>query len=69
MQTYNDLVELARLCGSNAHYAATPKVARVMWTMAQAYQRKAANRADGQFPYIGPLPALLREDDRWFPGW
>ena len=58
MQTYEDLVELARICAKNAHIADMPEIARELWKMAQEYQRKAAALDSGRLPDIGPPPSF-----------
>jgi hypothetical protein len=43
MLTYDDLVELARLCARNSRMATTRDVADELWRMAREYQAQAAN--------------------------
>ena len=40
--TYNELVDLARLCAYNSRITTDREVARVLWQMANEYQAKAA---------------------------
>ena len=56
MQTYSDLVELARKCASEARFTADRDVARELWRMALEYQYKAAALDNGKLPDVG-LPA------------
>jgi hypothetical protein len=42
MLTYDDLVELARLCARNSRMATTRDVADELWRMAREYQAQAA---------------------------
>ena len=42
MLTYNELVDLARLCTFNSRITTDREVARVLWQMANEYQAKAA---------------------------
>ena len=56
MQTYDDMVELARICAKNAQVTSMPRVARQLWKMAQEYQRLAAELDSGKLPDIGPAP-------------
>jgi hypothetical protein len=55
---YDELVELARLCARNAHFAASDEVAHALWRMAKEYQTKAA--ALGTAPNIGEPPGRVR---------
>jgi len=56
MRTYDDLVELARLCGQNARIAHSREVAGELWKMAVEYQEKAAKLNGGELPDIGKPP-------------
>jgi hypothetical protein len=49
MLTYDELVELARLCAYNSQITTEREVARVLWQMANEYQAKAA-RVEGGVP-------------------
>ena len=40
--TYNELVDLARLCAYNSRITTDREVARILWQMANEYQAKAA---------------------------
>jgi hypothetical protein len=42
MQTYHDLVELARICADNARATRSRGTAEELWTLAREYQAKAA---------------------------
>jgi hypothetical protein len=56
MQTYDDLVELARQCAKQAHFTRNREVAREFWRMAIEYQQRAAKFDSGKAPDIGPPP-------------
>jgi hypothetical protein len=43
MRTYENLVELARMCARQAWLSSTPQVAGELWRMAKEYQAKAAS--------------------------
>ena len=55
MLTYDDLVELARLCARNSRIA-TSRVADELWRMAREYQAQAANL--GSAPELGDEPPV-----------
>jgi len=57
MQTYANLVELAKICAHQAHFTQTHEVARELWRMALEYQSKAAALDSGKLPDIGPPPS------------
>ena len=63
MQSYSSIVELARICASQARFTADSEVARELWRMALEYQYKAAALDHGKLPDIGlPVrPARLNE--------
>ena len=42
MRTYENLVELARICARQAWLSNTPDVAGELWCMAKEYQARAA---------------------------
>jgi hypothetical protein len=42
MLTFDELVDLARLCACNSRITTDREVARVLWQMASEYQAKAA---------------------------
>jgi hypothetical protein len=50
MQTYSALVELARICASQARFTVDREVARELWRMALEYQYKAAALDNGKLP-------------------
>jgi hypothetical protein len=52
MNTFADLVQLARICLRQARIARTPEVADAFRQMAEEYQEKAANLDDGEAPDI-----------------
>ena len=58
MQTYSGLVELARICASQAHFTKDREVARELWRMALEYQHKAAALDNGKLPDVG-LPTTV----------
>ena len=51
--TYNDLVELARICIEQARATTARDVARELRRMAKEYQKRAAQMNGGQLPHIG----------------
>jgi hypothetical protein len=59
--TYNELVELARTCASNARAASTKEVAAVLWKMALEYCEKAAELDSGPPVNIGNRPPSLAQ--------
>jgi hypothetical protein len=59
--SYNDLIELARLCLRQASAARTPALASELRRMAKEYQARAAALTGGQLPDIGeraPFPSI-----------
>jgi len=56
MNTFADLVQLARICLRQARISRTPEVAHAFRQMAQEYQEKAANLNDGEAPGIDERP-------------
>ena len=56
MLTYDELVELARLCSRNSRIATSRDVSTEFWRMAKEYQAQAAKL--GMFPEIGDEPPL-----------
>jgi hypothetical protein len=52
MNTFADLVQLARICLRQARISRTPEVADAFRQMAEEYQEKAANLNDGEAPDI-----------------
>jgi hypothetical protein len=56
MLTYDDLVELARLCARNSRIATSRDVADELWRMAREYQAQAANL--GSAPELGDEPPV-----------
>jgi hypothetical protein len=57
MLTYDELVELARLCARNSRSATSRDVADELWRMAKEYQAQAAK--------LGGSPALGDELPAW----
>ena len=58
MLTYDELAELAVMCAYNARIATSAAVAMELWSMAEEYQRKAAEF--GRTPQLGEPPPLVR---------
>jgi hypothetical protein len=56
MLSYEDLVELAKMCARNAWTTTSNEVAEELWRMAKEYQAQAAELGD--FPEIGDWPPL-----------
>jgi len=54
MPTYEDLVELARICWRQSRLTQAEDVARELRRMAHEYQHKAAKLDDGKLPDLGP---------------
>ena len=54
MQTYNSLVELARICARNARLTSRREVAVTLWKVAREYQDRAAK-----------LKSLQASGNRW----
>ncbi len=48
MQTYNDLIELARICKEQARATTSPDVAAELMRMAGEYQHRASKRRSEQ---------------------
>jgi hypothetical protein len=53
IQTYNDLVELARICLKQAREAKSAFVSDELTHVAKGYQVRAATMNHGRFPDIG----------------
>jgi hypothetical protein len=53
MQTYEELVELARICVRNARTTTDNEVAAELWKMAREYKEKAARLNGGRVPSLG----------------
>lgn len=53
MHTYNDLIELARICIRQAKSAADPTVKEEFMKLAHEYQSRAAKLDSGILPDIG----------------
>jgi hypothetical protein len=53
MQTYKDLVELARICVEHARAAKNFEAAAALKRIAKEYQQRAAELNGGELPYIG----------------
>ena len=56
MLTYDELVDLARLCARNARIATSREVADELWRMAKEYQSQAAKIDGSAVPEIGDAP-------------
>jgi hypothetical protein len=59
LQTYDDLVDLVRICARNAYLANSNDVAATLWKMAVEYRDKAARLDSGKVPDIGEPPPRL----------
>lgn len=53
MQTWDDLVELARACLKQARESKNPVVAEEFIRLAKGYQMRAASMDKGKLPHIG----------------
>jgi hypothetical protein len=53
MQTYDELVQLARICLRQAKEMTNPSVSTELTRMAKHYQRQAAELGGGKLPDIG----------------
>jgi hypothetical protein len=53
MQTYDNLVELARICLKQAREAKNPSVSAELMYLAKGYQLRAATMDKGKLPDIG----------------
>jgi len=62
MQTYADLVELAKTCSQQARFTRDREVARALWRMALEYRYKAGALDSGKLPDIGPSPSRLEQE-------
>jgi hypothetical protein len=61
MQSYDELVELARICLKQAREAKNPSVSAELRHLAKGYQIRAASMNNGRLPDIGELPDLGEE--------
>jgi hypothetical protein len=53
MQSYDELVELARICLKQAREAKNPSVSAELRQLAKGYQIRAASMDNGKLPDIG----------------
>jgi hypothetical protein len=53
MQTYSELVELARLCLKQASLSTRKSISAELVRLAKHYQERAAKLDGGKLPYIG----------------
>ena len=53
MQSYDELVELARICLKQAREAKNPSVSAELRHLAKGYQMRAASMDNGKLPDIG----------------
>lgn len=60
MQTLIDLIELAKVCATQARLTTSKETARVLWLLASEYQERASKFDGGRLPDIGDPPALLK---------
>jgi hypothetical protein len=65
MQTYGDLVELARICLKQAREAKNAFVSAELRHMAKGYQVRAATMDHGRLPDIGEEPPQLAGLHLW----
>jgi hypothetical protein len=61
MQSYDVLVEMARICLKQAREAKNPSVSAELMHLARGYQMRAASMDNGRLPDIGELPDLGEE--------
>ena len=57
MPTYEDFVELAKICARHARGATNKDVASILRRMAEDYQSEAVKLDSGKSPDIGEPPA------------
>ena len=60
MLTYEDLVELAKLCARNSRISTSSDVAKELWQMAKEYQAEAGKLGD--VPEVDEAPPFPSED-------
>lgn len=64
MQILGDLIEMARICASQARLTTSQEVASALWRLASEYHARAQERASelksGSVPDIGEPPAFLK---------
>jgi len=60
MDTYIDLVQLARICFKRAREATNPSTRDELKRMAKEYQERAAKMDSGELPDIGDEEATSR---------
>ena len=53
MTSYDDLVELARICIKQAQEAKRAEISKELTLVARGYQMRAASMKHGEFPDIG----------------
>ena len=58
MQTYDNLVEIARICLKQARESKNPSVSAELRLLAQGYQIRAAAMDKGKIPDIGENEAM-----------
>jgi len=58
MQTYDDLVELARACLKQARESKNPVVVAELTHLAKGYQMRAASMDNAKLPDIGEVPDI-----------
>jgi hypothetical protein len=68
MLSYNELVELARICLKQAGKPRNPLVRAELRQLAKGYQVRAASMDNGRFPDIGELSEVSRESCHDEPG-
>jgi hypothetical protein len=61
MRTYENLLELARICARQAWLSSTPQVAGELWRMAKEYQARAAEHDSSVELDIGDPPPWAKQ--------
>jgi hypothetical protein len=60
MQSYEQLVELAKLCANQSRVSFSKETAAELWRMAKEYQAEAAKLNGDKSPEIGKPPRWIR---------
>jgi hypothetical protein len=61
MRSYDELLELARICVKQARKVKNPSVGAELRQLARGYQIRAASMNNGRLPDIGELPDVGEE--------
>jgi hypothetical protein len=64
MQSYEELVKLARLCAQQSRLSSLKEASVELWRMAEEYQEMAARLNGSKLPEIGKPPFLVRMDTK-----